>query len=100
MEDASTKTGRILVAGVALMAVVGVSGKRVAGGPPPKGIELKPLGVYTALYDGQVFFDKGDRGAEAARVVPAELSPNGKPLLIVSNEVSGSLRVFEIAAKN
>ena len=41
----------------------------------------------------------GDRGAEAARVVPAELSPNGKPLLIVSNEVSGSLRVFEIAAK-
>jgi hypothetical protein len=39
----------------------------------------------------------GDRGAEAARVVPAELSPNGKPLLIVSNEVSGSLRVFEIA---
>ena len=41
----------------------------------------------------------GDRGAEAARVVPAEQSPNGKPLLIVSNEVSGSLRVFEIAAK-
>ena len=39
----------------------------------------------------------GDRGAEAARVVPAEVSPNGKPLLIVSNEVSGSLRVFEIA---
>ena len=41
----------------------------------------------------------GDRGAEAARVVPAELSPNGKPLLIVSNEVSGTLRVFEIAPK-
>lgn len=39
----------------------------------------------------------GDRGAEAARVIPAEQSPNGKPLLIVSNEVSGSLRVFEIA---
>ena len=39
----------------------------------------------------------GDRGAQAARVIPAEQSPNGKPLLIVSNEVSGSLRVFEIA---
>ena len=41
----------------------------------------------------------GDRGAEAARVIPGESSPNGKPLLIVSNEVSGSLRVFEIAQK-
>ena len=41
----------------------------------------------------------GDRGAEAARVIPAESSPNGKPLLLVSNEVSGSLRVFEIAQK-
>ena len=39
----------------------------------------------------------GDLGPEAARVIPAESSPNGKPLLIVSNEVSGSLRVFEIA---
>jgi DNA-binding beta-propeller fold protein YncE len=39
----------------------------------------------------------GDLGPEAARVVPAESSPTGVPLLIVSNEVSGSLRVFEIA---
>jgi hypothetical protein len=38
----------------------------------------------------------GDLGPEAARFVPAEQSPNGHPLLIVSNEVSGSLRVFEI----
>jgi 2',3'-cyclic-nucleotide 2'-phosphodiesterase/3'-nucleotidase/5'-nucleotidase len=38
----------------------------------------------------------GDLGPEAARFVPAEESPNGRPLLIVSNEVSGSLRVFEI----
>ena len=35
------KTGRMVVAGAALMAVVGVSDRRVAGGPPPKGIELK-----------------------------------------------------------
>jgi hypothetical protein len=39
----------------------------------------------------------GDLGPEASRVVSAEWSPNGKPLLLVSNEVSGSLRVFEIA---
>jgi hypothetical protein len=41
----------------------------------------------------------GDLGPEAARFVPAEDSPNGRPLLIVSNEVSGSLRVFEITAQ-
>jgi 2',3'-cyclic-nucleotide 2'-phosphodiesterase / 3'-nucleotidase / 5'-nucleotidase len=40
-----------------------------------------------------------DQGAEAARVVPAESSPNGEPLLIVSNEVSGSLRIYQINPK-
>jgi 2',3'-cyclic-nucleotide 2'-phosphodiesterase/3'-nucleotidase/5'-nucleotidase len=40
--------------------------------------------------------EAGDLGPEAARVVPAELSPNGKALLLVSNEASGSFRVFEI----
>ena len=38
----------------------------------------------------------GDLGPEAARFISAASSPTGKPLLIVSNEVSGSLRVFEI----
>jgi hypothetical protein len=38
----------------------------------------------------------GDLGPEGARVIDAESSPNGKPLLIVSNEASGTLRVFEI----
>jgi hypothetical protein len=42
----------------------------------------------------------GDLGPEAARFISAESSPNGKPLLIVSNEVSGSLRVFEIRRKS
>ena len=39
----------------------------------------------------------GDLGPEAARLVAAELSPTGAPLLLVSNEVSGSLRVFAIS---
>ncbi|HET9372104.1 MAG TPA: choice-of-anchor I family protein [Vicinamibacterales bacterium] len=39
----------------------------------------------------------GDLGPEAARIVQAEDSPTGAPLLIVSNEVSGSLRIFSIA---
>jgi hypothetical protein len=38
----------------------------------------------------------GDLGAEAARVIPADSSPNGRPLLMVSNEVSGTLRLYEI----
>jgi uncharacterized cupredoxin-like copper-binding protein len=38
----------------------------------------------------------GDLGAEAGRVIGEDESPTGKPLLIVSNEVSGTLRVFEI----
>jgi 2',3'-cyclic-nucleotide 2'-phosphodiesterase / 3'-nucleotidase / 5'-nucleotidase len=41
----------------------------------------------------------GDLGAEAARFIPAESSPNGQPLLMVSNEVSGSLRLFQINPK-
>lgn len=40
--------------------------------------------------------EAGDLGPEAARVIPAEFSPNGQPLLLVSNEVSGTLRVFAI----
>jgi hypothetical protein len=41
----------------------------------------------------------GDLGAEAATFIPAESSPNGAPLLMVSNEVSGSLRLFQINPK-
>jgi hypothetical protein len=37
----------------------------------------------------------GDLGPEAARVIDAEPSPTGTPLLLVSNEVSGSLRLFD-----
>jgi hypothetical protein len=39
----------------------------------------------------------GDLGPESARVIPAEESPTGEPLLMVSNEVSGSLRIFRIS---
>ena len=38
----------------------------------------------------------GDRGPEGLTFVPASQSPNGKPLLIVSNEVSGSTAVLQI----
>ena len=41
--------------------------------------------------------DAGDVGPESAQVIAADDSPTGTPLLMVSNEVSGSLRLFAIS---
>lgn len=38
----------------------------------------------------------GDRGAEGLTLIPASRSPNGKPLLIIGNEVSGTTAVVQI----
>ena len=38
----------------------------------------------------------GDLGPEGVEFVPAADSPNGKPLLIVAHEISGSVAVFQI----
>jgi YVTN family beta-propeller protein len=38
----------------------------------------------------------GDRGAEGLLLIPAAKSPNGKALLIVGNEVSGTVSVLQI----
>jgi 2',3'-cyclic-nucleotide 2'-phosphodiesterase/3'-nucleotidase/5'-nucleotidase len=40
----------------------------------------------------------GDLGPEGLAFVPANDSPNGRPLLIVGNEISGSTRVFEVVS--
>lgn len=40
----------------------------------------------------------GDLGPEGLTFIPAAQSPNGKPLLAVGNEVSGSTTVYEITA--
>jgi len=38
----------------------------------------------------------GDLGPEGLHFVPAASSPNGKPLLIVGNEVSGTTAIFQL----
>jgi hypothetical protein len=38
----------------------------------------------------------GDLGREGLTIVPADESPNGKPLLIVDNEASGTTAIFRI----
>ena len=38
----------------------------------------------------------GDRGAEGLTLIPAHRSPNGKPLLIIGNEVSGTTAIVQI----
>lgn len=40
--------------------------------------------------------DAGDLGPEAIVFIPAAESPNGKDLIVVSNEVSGTVSVFEV----
>jgi hypothetical protein len=38
----------------------------------------------------------GDRGAEGLILIPANRSPNGKPLLVIGNEVSGTTAIVQI----
>jgi hypothetical protein len=40
----------------------------------------------------------GELGPEGLAFVPARDSPNGVPLVIVGNEISGSTRIYEVVS--
>ena len=90
-------------------------------GPEPEGVVLGRFGTKTYAFiglervGGVMVYDistptapsyvtylntrtglTGDRGPEGLALIPAAQSPNGKPLLIVGNEVSGTTAVMQI----
>ena len=96
-------------------------GRSAAKGPEPEGVVVAQFGtrhfafiglervggvmVYDVTVPGGASFvtyfnprsgATGDRGPEGLAFIPASQSPNGKPLLIVGHEVSGTTTVLQI----
>lgn len=51
--------------------------------------------IETLVDDGD-FSAAGDLGPESILFVPAQDSPNGEPLLLVGNEISGTTAIFQV----
>lgn len=57
---------------------------------------LNPRQDWTTKDPSTVSASVGDLGPEGLVFIPAKDSPNGKPLLLVGNEVSGTTAVFQL----
>ncbi|WP_312511054.1 choice-of-anchor I family protein [Massilia sp.] len=56
----------------------------------------KPTAASFVTYLNTRDGDKGDLGPEGLTLIPANKSPNNKPLLVVGNEVSGTTAIMQI----
>lgn len=98
-----------------------LDGRSASKGPEPEGVAVATFGNKTFAFiglervGGIMAYDvstptqprylsyintrdgiTGDRGPEGLTVIPAASSPNGKPLLVVGNETSGTTAIFQI----
>jgi hypothetical protein len=56
----------------------------------------KPAAASFVTYLNTRTNDTGDLGPEGLALIPADKSPNNKPLLVVGNEVSGTTAILQI----
>ncbi len=98
-----------------------LDGRSASKGPEPEGVVLATFGTRTFAFiglervGGVMVYDitvpssatfvtylntrdgaAGDRGPEGLTFIPAKASPNGRPLLVVGHEVSGTTAVYQI----
>lgn len=78
--------GRKVVAFIGLERVGGVMAYDITD--PTRAVFMAYLNTRTGA--------TGDRGPEGLTLIPAHRSPNGKPLLIVGNETSGTTAIFQV----
>ena len=60
------------------------------------GIMVFDISIPTSPVFLQWFYDATDIGPEGLIVIPADESPNGKNLIVVTNEVSNTIAIYEI----